>query len=161
MPVIERQHKFEDVTSQHVETVKSLVAKFSELQHINPEHIIVVMKEKGPKRWTVAKVSRIPDRWIDILEQSTGRFRSFVIELYADQWLAIDASQQVLVLYRELRRINREFKVVNPDIVEWEQLYRTCGKRWAEPDQTVPNLLDDGVDWKVIMGADYVPPEVR
>jgi hypothetical protein len=33
------------------------------------------------------------------------------------------------------------------------------GRHWFYPDSTCPNLLDESVDWKVLLGANYSPAE--
>ena len=48
-----------------------------------------------------------------------------------------------------------EGQILTPDIHDWWQILMGLGRNWFYPDNTCPNLLDEGVDWKKLMGQYY------
>ena len=79
----------------------------------------------------------------------------YVIELVAKTTSAMDESQLTALVYRELRRIGPEGEILTPDVHDWWQILMGLGRKWFYPDSTCPNLLDDNVDWKKLMGTYY------
>jgi len=78
-----------------------------------------------------------------------------MIEFYAKTTATMDESQMVALVYRELRRIGPEGEILTPDVHDWWQILMGLGRKWFYPDSTCPNLLDDNVDWKKLMGTYY------
>ena len=68
---------------------------------------------------------------------------------------AMDESQMVALVYHELRRIGPEGEILAPDVHDWWQLIQGLGRKWFYPDTSCPNLLDDDVNWKKLMGGLY------
>ena len=74
---------------------------------------------------------------------------------FLDGFAAMDESQMVALVYRELRRIGPEGEILIPDVHDWWQILMGLGRKWFYPDSTCPNLLDEDVDWKKLMGQYY------
>ena len=68
---------------------------------------------------------------------------------------AMDENQMVALVYRELRRIGPEGEILTPDVHDWWQILMGLGRKWFYPESSCPNLLDDNVDWKKLMGTYY------
>ena len=107
----------------------------------------------------LAKTSRISPKWIEILHQLGAHSYFFTIEFYAKTTATMDENQMVALVYRELRRIGPEGKILVPDVHDWWQVLMGLGRKWFYPDNSCPNLLDDEVDWKKLMGQYYEQPE--
>lgn len=108
---------------------------------------------------SLAKTSKIPPKWTEILFQLGGGSYFYMIEFYAKTTACMDEAQMVALVYRELRRIGPEGEILTPDIHDWWQMLMGLGRKWFYPDRSCPNLLDDGVDWKKLMGAHYEEPK--
>lgn len=137
---------------------EALIAKYGELRHVDPNKILFVVNHKssGSKRqMTLARTSRIPSRWVEILYQLGACSYLYIIEFYAKTTEEMDDSQIVALVYRELRRIGPEGEILIPDVHDWWQILMGLGRKWFYPDSTCPNLLDDNVDWKKLMGQYY------
>ena len=52
-----------------------------------------------------------------------------------------------------------EGELLTPDIHDWWQMLMGLGRKWYYPDSTCPNLLDEGVTWKKLMGSYYEEPK--
>lgn len=66
-----------------------------------------------------------------------------------------DESQVVAVVYHSLRKIGPEGEILTYDVQDWWQILMEPGRKWFYPDNTCPNLLDENVDWRKLMGAYY------
>jgi hypothetical protein len=141
----------------------SLIKKYSELSHIDVESILFVLNHRyaGSKNKVVlARTAKIPDKWRDILFQLGASSYFYVMEFFAKTTNCLDNNQMTALVYRELRRIGPEGKIISPDTNEWWQVLMGLGRHWFYPDMSCPDLLDSSVDWKVLMGTNYEPPKV-
>ena len=103
----------------------------------------------------LARTNRISPKWTEILYQLGACSYFYTVEFYAKTTAAMDESQMVALVYRELRRIGPEGEILIPDVHDWWQILMGLGRKWFYPDSTCPNLLDDNVDWKKLMGQYY------
>jgi hypothetical protein len=137
---------------------EALIAKYEELRHIDPDKILFVVNHKSSgskKQMVLARTSRISPKWTEILYQLGACSYFYTIEFYAKTTAAMDESQIVALVYRELRRIGPEGEILIPDVHDWWQILMGLGRKWFYPDSTCPNLLDENVDWKKLMGQYY------
>lgn len=158
----EAEYDYEIVNKKIRPIAERLIKKYGELNHIDPSRILFVVNHKSTgskKQMTLAKTSKIPPKWIEMLYQLGSCSYFYIIEFYAKTTAAMDESQIVALVYRELRRIGSEGDLLSPDVAEWYQVLIGLGRKWFYPDVTCPNLLDDNVDWKKLMGTYY--EEVR
>ena len=137
---------------------EALIKKYRELAHIDVDKILFIVNHKsaGSKRHvTLAHTAKMPPKWTELLYQLGACSYFYVMEFYAKTTATMDESQMVALVYHELRRIGPEGEILAPDINEWYPMRMCLGRKWFYPDNTCPNLLDDGVDWKKLMGSYY------
>lgn len=158
MERIEGEYDFEIVNKRMRPIAEQLVKKYSELSHIDVDKILFVLncKSGGSKKKVVlAKTTKIPPKWTEILYQLGACPYFYMIEIYKKTTEELDESQIVALIYRELRCIGEEGEILTPDVADWYPMLMGLGRKWYYPDNTCPNLLDDGVDWKKLMGTYY------
>lgn len=137
---------------------EALIRKYPELRHIDPEKILFVVNHKNAgskKQMVLAKTSKISPQWTELLHQIADVSYFYKIEFYEKTTSMMDEAQMVALVYRELRRIGPEGEILIPDVHDWWQILMGLGRKWFYPDNTCPNLLDDNVDWKKLMGSYY------
>lgn len=87
---------------------EALIKKFDELAHIDPDKILFVVNHKSAgskKQMVLAKTSKISPKWTELLYQLGSVSFFYMMEFYAKTTAAMDESQMVALVYRELRRI--------------------------------------------------------
>ena len=154
-----RVYDYEIVNSRIMPIAKRLAAKYEELQHIDVDSVLFIANHKsagGKKRIILARTSKIPDKWRDILYQLGGCSYSHVIEFLTKPTAMLDENQITALVYRELRMIDPEGSIILPDTNDWWNVIAGLGRHWFYPDETCPNLLDEGVDWKKLASNDKV-----
>lgn len=154
----EAEYDFEIINRKIRPIAERLIRKYDELRHIDPDKILFIVNHKSAgskKQPTLAKTSKISPKWTEILYQLGSCSYFYMIEFYAKTTSSMDESQIVALVYRELRRIGPEGDLLSPDVAEWYQVLMGLGRKWFYPDSTCPNLLDDNVDWKKLMGTYY------
>ena len=151
-----------EICSDKIRSIaEALIDKYDELHHINPDKILFVVNHKGVgsrKKVVLAKTTKIPPKWTELLYQLGSCSYFYMIECYAKTTAAMDESQMVALVYRELRRIGPEGEIYSPDVIDWWQMLMGLGRKWYYPDSSCPNLLDEGVDWKSLMGTYFEEP---
>lgn len=138
-----------------------LIKKYEELRHLDASKILFVVNHKSSgnkKTLLLARTSRVSEKWRDVLFQLGACSFFHVVEFYGKTTSCLDENQMVALLYRELRRIGPEGQILTPDVHDWWQVLMGLGRHWFYPDSTCPNLLDENVDWKKLMGSNYEPP---
>lgn len=152
---------FEIVNSRVRPIADELIKKYDELHHIDPNKILFIVNHKSAgskKTVTLARTARVPDKWRDLLYQLGAASYEHMIEFYGKTTSMLDENQMTALIYSELRRIGPEGQILTPDTHGWWQVLRGVGRHWFYPDSTCPDLLDDAVDWKRLMGDDFEPP---
>ena len=133
MPVkTDAEFDYEICSSRMMPIAEGLINKYDELHHIDPDKILFVVNHK-----------------------SAGSRKQMVL---AKTTAAMDENQMVALVYRELRRISPEGEILSPDVIDWWQMLMGLGRKWYYPDNSCPNLLDDNVDWKKLMGTYFEEP---
>lgn len=160
---LESSHEFdfEIVNSRIKPIAEALIKKYEELRHIDPDKILFIANHKsaGSKNSIVlAKTSKVPEKWRDILYQLGAVGYFYVIEFYGKTTSVLDEHQMTALVYKELRRIGPEGQMLPPDTHDWWQMLIGLGRKWYYPDASCPDLLDDSVDWKKLMGDRFEPP---
>lgn len=156
----EAEFDFEICSGKIRPIADALIQKYPELRHIDPDKILFVLNRKSAgskKQMVLAKTCKIPVKWTELLCQLGSRPYFYMIEFYEKTTSAMDDNQMVALVYRELRRIGPEGEILTPDIHDWWQILIGLGRKWFYPDNTCPNLLDEHVDWKKLMGSYYEP----
>lgn len=153
---------FEVCNDRYKPVAEQLVEKFNELQHVDPQSILFVMNTKGKakkgKAPILAKTSKVPPKWQEIMFQTGSPAYFYIIEFSEADTSALDENQMIALIYHELRRIDLNGNVTIPDVHDWYQLLIGLGRYWYQADATCPNLLDEAVDWQNLMGSSYEQP---
>lgn len=162
---MEASHEFdfEICTSRIRPIADDLIKKYEELRHLDVEKILFVVNHKSAgskKSMTLARTARLPEKWRDILYQMGACSFTHIVEFYGKTTALLDENQMIALIYRELRRIGPEGKLVTPDVHDWWQVLMGLGRNWFYPGTICPNLLDQGVDWQVLMKGNYEPPKI-
>ncbi|MDR0648308.1 MAG: hypothetical protein LBF92_03100 [Synergistaceae bacterium] len=160
---MEASHEFDfEICNSRVRPIADeLIKKYDELRHIDLSKILFVVNHKSAgskKRVVLARTGRVPDKWRDVLFQLGACSYFYLVEFYGKTTASLDENQMTALIYRELRRIGPEGQINPPDIHDWWQVLIGLGPHWFYPDAVIPNLLDDSVDWKKLMGNSYEPP---
>ncbi|WP_302806731.1 putative metallopeptidase [Cloacibacillus porcorum] len=162
MPVkTDAEFDYEICSSRMMPIAEGLINKYDELHHIDPDKILFVVNHKSAgsrKQMVLAKTTKIPPKWSEILYQLGSCSYFYMIEFFAKTTAAMDENQMVALVYRELRRISPEGEILSPDVIDWWQMLMGLGRKWYYPDNSCPNLLDDNVDWKKLMGTYFEEP---
>lgn len=151
------EFEYEICNNRMRSVAEALVKKYDELHHIDVDKILFVVNHKGAnkKHIVIAKTTKIPPKWTELLYQLGSCSYFYMIEIYAKMTADFDESQMVALMYRELRRIGPEGELLVYNVNDWWQMLMGLGRDWYYPDKSCPNLLDDGVDWKKLLGQRY------
>ena len=155
------------INDAYVQIARILVDKYDELDNIPVHKILFVdvdgKKEKGGKV-ILAQVSAMPEKWQDLIKQTSGYPYDFVMEIFKQYTCTLTQNQIVALIYHELRHIQDvegEFKVVLHDIEDWTEMIEHFGPNWNAEGAELPNLLDEDVYWDDILPMTLFPDETR
>jgi len=95
------------------------------------------------------------------LYQVTGHTYEYIIEIFKHNVEAMSREQIILLLYHEMRHINIEGKLVEHEINDWVCMIDKLGPNWATTKASVPDLLDEDINWENIQGPPTLFPEER
>lgn len=143
---------------------QALVKKFDEISHVMVNNILFVedqisIKKKAGKT-IFAQVSKIPEKWDDIIYQITGRHFDYMMEIYKFNIINMSREQIYALIYHELRHIGTDGKMVDHEINDWVNMVEKLGMNWNTTRAPIPDLLDEGIDWDSITGpATLFPAE--
>lgn len=101
----EAEYDYEIVNKKIRPIAERLIKKYSELNHIDPSRILFVVNHKSTgskKQMTLAKTSKIPPKWIEILYQLGSCSYFYIIEFYAKTTAAMNESQIVALVWKKL-----------------------------------------------------------
>lgn len=127
-----------------------LVEKFDELRHINPSRILFLedtdFKEKDNthrnNKWK-AKISKASKQ----LEAMFGY--EYVLTTRSYYLEHMDDAKVAALVYHELRHIDKEGKLVNHDVEDWDNLIGTLGVDWSTKMANIADILsDDFKGWR-------------
>lgn len=134
----------------------ALIKKYPELKHIAVESILFVEDTESAKKnkgqTVFAQISAIPEKWSDIVYQATGQPFDYLLEVFKINIAMMSREQIIALIYHELRHIGRDGKIKNHDIEDWTNMVEKLGVDWNVTQGSIPDLLDDDVDWENIEG---------
>jgi hypothetical protein len=78
-----------------------------------------------------------------------------MIEFIGKTTATLDDNQITALVYRELRMIGDDGKIVPPDTNDWWTVIAGLGRHWFHPDKSCPNLLDEKVSWETLTGEEF------
>lgn len=125
---------------------KRLVAKFPELKHISIPRVLFIedMEWKDPvngKSQWMAKISKANKQF----ETMSGY--SYILETRNHYIEKMSREQIVMLLYHELRHIDKFGDLIPHDVEDWSNLLATVGTDWATTQTKIKNLIDDEIIW--------------
>lgn len=134
---------------------EKLVEKFDELKNVPVKNILFVdnveQKKSHKGKLVFAEISKIPNKWQEIILQTTGFYFEYMLTVYRENTDAMSQAQKVAMIYHELRHIQND-DLVGHDIEDWNEMHLKLGHNWATTMADIPNLLSDTVDWDKIDG---------
>ena len=128
---------------------RALCKKFTELKHVPVPAILWLVNTEGKgkdgDKKAYAKISKLADKWSDLIYQVTGRRFQYIAEVFKVNMDDLTWSQQVMVIYRELRRIGADGELKHYGIEDWPEVFYALGPGYLGKDRILPNLLEDGI----------------
>lgn len=135
---------------------EALVAKYKELKHIHVDSILFIEntedRKKKNNKTVYAQVSLMQEKWNDIIYQTTGIHFDFMMEIYKVNISAMSRAQIIALIYHELRHIGPGGEILSHDIEEWITMVEKLGLDWGTTKASIPNILEEGIDWESIQG---------
>lgn len=142
---------------------EALKKKYKELEYAPIPNILFIEnledKRKKGNAKVYAQISKMPKKWEDIVYQITGKTFEYILEIFKENIWDMDRGQIVALIYHELRHIqlvvtegSSKVDLVAHDIEDWSNMVEKLGRDWANTKATIPDLLDEDVDWDSIEG---------
>ena len=143
---------------------QTLVKKYEELKHIAVDSILFVEDTESVKKAKgqiiFAQISTIPEKWSDIVYQTSGQPFDYLLEIFKINTAMMSREQIVALIYHELRHIGTDGSIKGHDIEDWTNMVEKLGLDWANTKGSIPDLLAEGIDWESIEGpANLFPAE--
>lgn len=142
--------KFKIVNSTWTPYARAMWKKFSELHDCNPANILFIEVEEGKAKSRgkakIMEISKLSNRWQEVLAQMVGFNFSFVITIYQGNVDKFEQSrEQMLVhLYNCLRQIKADGTLRDFDIKAFTEVYANLKAGWDKEHCAIPNLIDTG-----------------
>lgn len=106
---------------------EALVKKYEELRHIPVADILFVDNTEGTgknkNKKKLAQVGKIPEKWMEIIHQLTGKSFGYFMEFFKRNTQDMGREQIIAVIYHELRHIGRDGELVLHDIEDWANMH--------------------------------------
>jgi len=138
---------------------EKLKAKFKELQYVPVDYILFIEnledKKKNKNKIVCAQISKVPEKWEDIIYQVTGRRFVYMLEIFKENTAEMSREQIIALIYHELHHIQLvkdNIDLVGHDVEDWMNMIEKLGVNWASTKGDIPNILSDGVEWDTIEG---------
>jgi hypothetical protein len=93
-----------------------------------------------------AAVYVVPTKYHDILYATTGLCIDYILELYPQNWMGLTHAHITMLIYHQLRHIDREGKITLHDVEDWKEVEQKAGPDWLAVE--IPDLLAEGVTWE-------------
>ncbi|MHB8124670.1 MAG: putative metallopeptidase [Desulfitobacteriaceae bacterium] len=150
---------------------ESLKAKFKELEYVPVKNILFIenAEDKRKKNNSIiyAQISKMPGKWEEIIYQITGKYFEYMLEIFKENTIAMSREQIVALIYHELKHIQLvklkdgpKVDIIRHDVEDWFNMVEKLGVNWASTKGSIPNLLDEDINWESIEGpANLFPAE--
>ena len=147
----------------------ALKEKYKELEYVPVNNILFVEnmedKRKSNNLTVYAQISKVPGRWEDLIYQMTKKHFEYMPEIYKENIMNMSRQQIVALIYHELRHIQMvrsssgpKIDIVGHDVEDWINMIEKLGSNWGSTKASIPNILDDSVDWDSIEGPARIFP---
>ena len=141
---------------------KALTEKYEELSHISVNNILFIENTNTAKKKSgsaiFAQIGTIPEKWEEIIYQTTGKKFYYMMEIFKVNVFAMSREQIVALIYHELRHIGPDGKLIGHDIEDWSNMVEKLGVNWGTTFASIPDLLDEDIDWDSIDGPTTLFP---
>ncbi len=119
---------------------ESLVEKHEIISHVEPEDIVFIenhwLVPKPGQHIVLATITKLPER----LQVLCGY--SYVLELRMNAIGYMTQKQLNLLIYHELRHIDRDGTVRKHDIEDFREIVNNFGLGWANPGAEIKDILE-------------------
>lgn len=133
---------------------EALCKKHEELKHVPVNNILflddVETEKKSKGKYVLAEIGKIPAKWSEVIEQTTGFYFELVLTVYRENTSHLSREQKIALIYHELRHIRDTAKglvLVGHDIEDWREMHDKLGPNWSSTHADMPDLLDAEFDW--------------
>lgn len=144
------------ISEKYRPIAKALINKYPELSHIAVESILFVEDTESVKKnkgqIVFAQISMIPDKWSDVVYQTTGQHFDYMMEIYKFNIMQMAREQIIALIYHELRHIGKDGKLIDHEVNDWINMIEKLGANWNTTKGSIPDLLDGEIDWSSIQG---------
>jgi len=149
----------------------ALISKFPELMYVPVDNILFIenMEDKRKKNNGIvyAQISKMPGKWEEIIYQITKKQFEYMLEIFKENTEGMSRAQITALIYHELKHIQLvrsdqgpKIDIVRHDVEDWFNMVEKLGTNWASTKGSIPNLLDEDVNWESIEGpANLFPAE--
>lgn len=150
------------ISEKYRPIARALINKYPELSHIAVESILfvedIVSVKKSKGNLVFAQISEIPERWSDVVYQTTGKPFDYLMEIYKFNIMQMTRERIIALIYHELRHIGKDGSLVDHEVNDWINMIEKLGADWNSTKGVIPDLLDEEVDWESIEGPDCLFP---
>ncbi len=123
--------------------------------------LFIDIKEGRPVvkgRTKYSEIGKIPERWSQVITQLANKRFDYFLALYRENIEEMSQAQVVAEIYSQLRRVDSEGNIVDPEIIEWSEVLRGLGPGWRETKSQIPDILDENIDWDSIQRPNLFRP---
>jgi predicted metallopeptidase len=142
---------------------EALFAKYKELEYVPVKNILFIenTEDKRKKNNSVvyAQISKMPGKFEDIIYQVTQKRFEYMLEIFKENTILMSREQIVALIYHELKHIQLvqskdgpKIDIVRHDVEDWLNMVEKLGLNWASTRGSIPDLLDEDINWESIEG---------
>jgi len=132
---------------EYVPLAERLIAKFPELEHINPKRILFIEDH-------VSYENKPPtgNAWVVQVKKAAKELTKvwgywYVFEIRQHLFERKSPEQRILLFYHELRHVGTLGDLHGHDIEDFKDIVNTMGQDWTEADTILWNILDENFSW--------------
>ena len=148
---------------------ETLKAKFKELEYVPVKNILFIENTEDEKKknnsLVYAQISKMPGKWEDIIYQVTKKRFEYTLEIFKENTIMMSREQIVALIYHELKHIQlvqtkdgSKIDIVSHEVEDWLNMVEKLGLNWATTKGSMPNLLDEHINWESIEGPNNLFP---
>ncbi|HWQ42804.1 MAG TPA: putative metallopeptidase [Desulfosporosinus sp.] len=148
---------------------EALKAKFKELEYVPVKNILFIENTEDERKKNnsivYAQISKMPGKWEDIIYQVTQKHFEYMLEIFKENTIMMSREQIVALIYHELRHIQLvkskdgpKVDIVSHEVEDWLNMVEKLGLNWASTKGSIPDLLDENINWETIEGPHNLFP---
>jgi len=148
---------------------EALKTKFKELEYVPVKNILFIENTEDRRKKNnlivYAQISKMPPKFEEIIYQVTKKRFEYMLEIFKENTILMSRSQIVALIYHELKHIQLvqskdgpKIDLVGHDVEDWINMVEKLGLNWASTKGSIPNLLDENINWESIEGPHCLFP---